>query len=239
METSREDYIKTGIDNKLPILQINKALSKGGFKPLTKAEEIMINDGTYGTNIFQRFGKGAKDLGGGLYTVSGMVAQAAVDPELRRGLLNKAGDYLKDKGVGGVVTDTANLMLSPYNTTVEDVLTNSPADTIDNIVSGAYAHPFDATLDMLPVLGPVAGKAGKLVKRIPNIDKATNLIKRIPGAKAVSSVLPGTIENKINETINISKLTTSNIINRLDKLNTKVKGANPKDLEIAYKNLEQ
>ena len=66
METSREDYIKTGIDNKLPILQINKALSKGGFKPLTKAEEIMVNDGTYGTNIFQRFGKGAKDLGGGL-----------------------------------------------------------------------------------------------------------------------------------------------------------------------------
>ncbi len=239
METGREDYIKTGIDNKLPILQINKALSKGGFKPLTKAEEIMINDGTYGTNIFQRFGKGAKDLGGGLYTVSGMVAQAAVDPELRKGLLNKAGEYLKDKGVGGVVTDTANLMLSPYNTTVEDILTNSPADTVDNIVSGAYAHPFDATLDMLPVLGPAAGKAGKLVKRIPGVNKATDLIKRVPGAKAVSSVLPGTIENKINETINISKLTTSNIINRLDKLNTKVKGANPKDLEIAYKNLEQ
>ena len=42
METSREDYIKTGIDNKLPILQINKALSKGGFKPLTKAEVIMV-----------------------------------------------------------------------------------------------------------------------------------------------------------------------------------------------------
>lgn len=237
---TREDYIRTGIDNKLSPEQINQALIKGKFPQLSKAESIMINEGTYGTNIGQRFVKGAKDLGGGLYTATGMVGEVIANPELRKGMLKKIGDYAKDKGVGGAVVDTANLILSPYNTSVEDIMTNSPKETLTDIAAGAYAHPFDATLDFgLPVIG----KAGKIAKRIPQVakalDKTGEVIKRIPMGKALSSILPNTPEHEINNIINTAKLTNSNIINRLDKLNVKVKSAKPEDLKVAYKNLEQ
>lgn len=231
---NRNDFLKYAVDMGITdTAKLNQALRMEGFDTLSKSETQMINDDTYGTNVVQRFGKGVRDLGAGMATLLGGAYNYFTDENARNQINSMIGNELS-KGYGGVLLDTANLILSPYNNlTVEKALTQPAGETITDITSGAVAHPFDATLDSL---GLGAGKViGKGVKA------GTKLIPDVKGLRTIKGIAEGLTDptvKQVNQILNTSKFIPTDEINSLKTKAFNLYNNNETDLVQVYKNLE-
>ena len=163
---NKRDLILQGIERGKTPDEIDKALSKWDLGSLNKIERQQIKEGTYGTTFLERASKGFKGFQQGINTLGGAAWKAARDPEYRQQLGDTIGNYLKDKGIGGVVNDAANLILEPYNLTTKKIVSQSPVETLTDVGAGIVNHPIQAALDIgAPVVSRL-NKGGKIQQAI-------------------------------------------------------------------------
>lgn len=233
--TDRNGFIEAAINMGIKDpSKINQGLTAAGFDQLNKAEGIMVQEGTYGTNIGQRFIKGVGDLGAGIATIGGGVYSYLTDPEMRSEINKSIGQELS-KGPSGVALDAVNLMLSPYNNlTVERGLTQPLSETITDITAGAYAHPFDATLDALSLGGGAAAYKA--------LQKGSKHIPDVKGLRTIKGIATGLFDpttRRINQILNTSKNIPVEELNNLRTKALNISEPNNQNLLVqAYKNLE-
>lgn len=223
---SRDTFIDSAIARGKSGEQINASLGRLGYDPLNRVEMQQINEGTYGMNLGQRFQKNVKDLTAGASTMIGQGLYTVAHP-VKEGLplLGKVGNYLTSNP--SIAGDLTNLILSPYNLSLQKAASQSPIESAKDIAAGAYNNPAFAMLDTLPVWGGVAGKA------------AGKLAKSLPESKAKDFLRPLTDEGKnVNQILSQSRATTADTIERLRNQSFKLQQYSPEDLSVAIKNLE-
>lgn len=244
MVNNRNVFIQTAIDYKLNPSQINNALAEAGMPKLSKAENLRIEDGTFGKGLLPTVGTELKQLGGGITSLAGGVAEYARNPELRRQVNQSIGNYIMNQGIGGAALDLTNTALGMYNDLdVTKVLTQNPIETATDIGAGIQARPLNTTLD---ILGG-AGIATDILKSTKTGTRILNQARRSFNNKLEQSKLPdfikslsrGTKEHEINSILNVSKQAPNATIENLNNLNFTVKSATPEDLSVAIKNLEE
>ena len=223
---SRETFIQSAIDRGASGEDINASLGRLKYDPLTRAEIQQINEGSYGLSGLQRFKKEAGDYTKGAATMIGQGIQAITHP-IKEGLplLQKVDSYLaKDPSL---IRDFSDLLLNPYNLTVEKALSQSPVESAKDIATGIYNHPFTFMLDTLPFTAPLVGKG---------IQKG---IKALPDSK-VKTTLRGLIPEgaNVNRILSEAKATTADTIENLRNASFRLQQYAPEDLAVAIKNIE-
>ena len=223
---SRDIFIERAIAKGKSGEEINASLGRLKYDPLSRAEVQQINEGTYGMNFGERFKKNVADITKGGATMIGAGINALAHPrEQGLPLLQKASDYIETNPK--LLTDFTNLLLNPYNLTVEKVLTQSPIESAKDIAVGAYNNPGFALLDTLPGTAPLISKG---------IQKG---IKALPEGKLKSSLRGITPEGrKVNQILSESRATTADTIENLRNTSFRLQQANPEDLAVAIKNIE-
>lgn len=223
---SRETFIQSAIDKGASGEEINASLGRLKYDPLTRAEIQQINEGSYGLNFGQRFKKNITDITKGGATMIGQGIQALTHP-IKEGLplLEKVDNYLaKDPNL---IRDFTDLTLSPYNLSVEKVLSQSPVESAKDIAVGAYNNPGFALLDTLPITAPLAGKG---------IQKG---IKALPEGGLKNSLRGLTPEGaNVNRILSEARATTADTIENLRNASFRLQQYAPEDLAVAIKNIE-
>ena len=214
--------------------KLNQGLISQGFDKLNKTESLLVKEGTYGTNIGQRFAKEIRDLGAGAATILGGAYGYLTDKNTRNTINQAIGGELR-KGLGNVALDTANLILSPYNNlTVQKAISQPISETVTDITSGAVAHPFNATLDALGLGGGrILNKGGKaLYKALPEGK----------GFQTAKGILGGLVDPTIKQVNQILNTARDVPVNKIEGLKNQAfnlyNPSNTADLSIVYKNLE-
>lgn len=223
---SRDTFIDSAIARGKSGEQINASLGRLGYDPLNRVEIQQINEGTYGMNLGQRFQKNVKDLTAGASTMIGQGLYTVSHP-IKEGLplLGKAKEYLQ--GNPSIAGDITNLILSPYNLSLQKAASQSPIESAKDIAAGAYNNPAFALLDTLPVWGGAAGKA------------AGKIAETLPQSKIKSLLRPLTEEGRnVNQILSQSRATTADTIESLRNQSFKLQQYAPEDLSVAIKNLE-
>lgn len=163
---NKRDLILQGIQRGKSAADIDKALTKWDLPSLNKIEKQQINEGTYGTTFKERATQNLKGFQQGINTLGGVAWKAITDPQYRQQLGQQITNYAKDRGVLGVAEDAANLVLQPYNLTVNKVISQSPVETVTDIGAGIVNHPIQAALDIgAPVVSRL-NKGGKIQQAI-------------------------------------------------------------------------
>ena len=223
---SRETFIDLAISKGKTGEEINASLGRLKYDPLTRAEIQQINEGSYGLSGLQRFKKEAGDYTKGAATMIGQGIQAITHP-IKEGLplLQKVDSYLaKDPSL---IRDFSDLLLNPYNLTVEKALSQSPVESAKDIATGIYNHPFTFTLDTLPFTAPLVGKG---------IQKG---IKALPDSKVKTTLRGLTPEGaNVNRILSEAKATTADTIENLRNASFRLQQYAPEDLAVAIKNIE-
>ena len=166
---NKRDLILQGIQRGKTTAEIEKALSKWDLGNLNKIEKQQIKEGTYGTTFRERAVQNLKGYQQGINTLGGMAWKAITDPQYRQQLGQQITDYAKDRGVLGVAEDAANLVLQPYNLTVNKITSQSPVETVTDIGAGIVNHPIQAALDIgAPVVSRL-NRGGKIQQAIQNL----------------------------------------------------------------------
>lgn len=198
MVDKRQQAISGALELGGNIDQINQGLISAGQEPLSDYETALINNNKYGMNVVQRFAQGARDFGAGLSTLGGAIGQYRDQPLFRDYVNRKVGNYLKDVATGNrrPYEDFANLILTPYGTTVER-FTSDPVQGVKDVAIGAAVNPFDAALDLTTFVpkGALANVASKIdVPVVRDIRQA---------------VLPTNREKEINKLLNFGTIETA------------------------------
>lgn len=223
---SRDIFIEKAIVRGKSGEEINASLGRLNYEPLSRAEVQQVNEGTYGLNFGQRFAKNVGDITKGGATMIGAGIYALAHPA-KEGLplLQKASDYLGTSP--SLLGDLSNLMLEPYNLSIEKAVTQNPIESAKDIAVGAYNNPAFAILDTLPV-------TGRLVST--GIKKG---IKALPEGKLKSGLRGLTDEGKqVNQILSESRASTADTIENLRNQSFKLQQATPEDLAVAIKNIE-
>ena len=223
---SRETFIDSAIAKGMTGEQINASLNRLKYDPLNRVEVQQINEGTYGLSFGQRAKKDIVDIGKGSATLLGEGLNMLMHP-VKEGLpkLKQAGDYLNTSP--SLLGDFTNLVLSPYNTSLGEIATESPIETAKNIGAGEVNHPVYAALDTLPITAPIVGKG---------VQKG---IKALPEGKVKSSLRGFTDEGRqVNQILSESKAGVADTVENLRNKSFKLQQYTPEDLAVAIKNIE-
>ena len=223
---SRETFIDSAIAKGMTGEQINASLNRLKYDPLNRVEVQQINEGTYGLSFGQRAKKDIVDIGKGSATLLGEGLNMLMHP-VKEGLpkLKQAGDYLNTSP--SLMGDFTNLVLSPYNTSLGEIVTESPIETAKNIGAGVVNHPVYAALDTLPITAPIIGKG---------VQKG---IKALPEGKVKSSLRGFTDEGRqVNQILSESKAGVADTVENLRNKSFKLQQYTPEDLAVAIKNIE-
>lgn len=223
---SRDTFIDSAIAKGMTGDEINASLNRLKYDPLNRVEVQQINEGTYGLSFGQRAKKDITDIGKGGATLLGEGLNMLLHP-VKEGLpkLKQAGEYLNTSP--SLLGDFTNLVLSPYNTSLGKIATESPVETAKNIGAGVINHPVYAALDTLPITAPIVGKG---------IQKG---IKALPEGKVKSSLRGFTDEGRqVNQILSESKAGVADTIENLRNKSFKLQQYTSEDLAVAIKNIE-
>ena len=223
---SRDSFIDSAIARGKSGEQINASLNRLGYDPLSRAEIQRVDEGTYGLTAGQRAKKEIVDLTKGGATMIGQGLNALAHP-VAEGLplLKKGGKYLASNP--SILGDFTNLILDPYNVSLEKLSTQSPVESAKDIAAGISNHPVYFALDTLPITAPMAAKG---------IQKG---IKALPEGKVKSSLRGFTDEGaKTNRILSESRATTADTIENLRNKSFRLQQYAPEDLAVAIRNIE-
>ena len=223
---SRETFIDSAIAKGMTGEQINASLNRLKYDPLNRVEVQQINEGTYGLSFGQRAKKDIVDIGKGSATLLGEGLNMLMHP-IKEGLpkFKQAGEYLNTSP--SLMGDFTNLVLSPYNTSLGEIVTESPIETAKNVGAGVVNHPVYAALDTLPITAPIIGKG---------VQKG---IKALPEGKVKSALRGFTDEGRqVNQILSESKAGVADTIENLRNKSFKLQQYTPEDLAVAIKNIE-
>lgn len=225
MASKREQAIQRALDLGMSKDDINYGLASVGDKPLTGYEEKLINSGRYGMNFGQRVGKDVQELASGISSFGGAVGNYIYKPIFRDYVNQKIGDYAGQvaRGERNVIVDTGNAILSPYQTTVEDIVTN-PVAGVKSLAEGAAVSPFNATIDLV-TLTP-KGAVTKVASKVDDVPIVGGIRK---------AILPTEREKDIAKIINLQDPTTLPAKTTFTKKMNEL--ANKKDFNVAIKDL--
>lgn len=225
---SREQFIQRAVDNGFSSNEINRGLQSLGYDKLNKIQSQQVDEGTYGQNFLQRAKGDVVDLGKGISTILGMAYQGITHPRSEGlPLLKQGAEYLASSP--SITKDFINLVASPYNTSVEKALTQSPVETLTDIGAGIVNHPVYAAMDTLPLLGDIPAKG---------ISKASKLL---PEDSALRRTVKGWVDPKgrtVNQILSTSKDIPADVIENLNTRGFNLQQAKVEDLAQAFKNLE-
>lgn len=131
------------------------ANNQQAFQPTSQMSEVS-------PNIGENFIRNAQEFGTG-------VTHLITHPE---DLVTAGIDYFSDPDLtfGKVLGDTANMILAPYNTQVQDFGNKPAREIVANIIRGIHEHPFDVTLDAISL-----GGAKLLGKIFPSLSKGSKV----------------------------------------------------------------
>lgn len=223
---SRDTFIDSAIAKGMTGEQINASLNRLKYDPLNRVEVQQINEGTYGLSFGQRAKKDITDIGKGGATLLGEGLNMLMHP-VKEGLpkLKQAGDYLNTSP--SLMGDFTNLVLSPYNTNLGEIATQSPIETAKDIGAGVINHPVYAALDTLPITAPIIGKG---------VQKG---IKALPEGKLKSSLRGFTDEGRqVNQILSESRASVADTVENLRNKSFRLQQYTPEDLAVAIKNIE-
>lgn len=223
---SRETFINSAIAKGMTGEQINASLGRLKYDPLNRVEVQQINEGTYDLTAGQRAKKDIVDYGKGAATLIGGGLNMLMHP-VKEGLpkLKQAGEYLNTSP--SLMGDFTNLVLSPYNTSLGEIATESPIETAKNIGAGVINHPVYAALDTLPITAPIIGKG---------VQKG---IKALPEGKLKSSLRGFTDEGRqVNQILSESRASVADTVENLRNKSFRLQQYTPEDLAVAIKNIE-
>ena len=167
MAFNREQAIQGAIDMGQSVNEINAGLQSIGQKPLSGYEQSLIQHNNYGKSFGERLGQNAMWIAQGLGTIVAAPWQYANNPEFRGAVNRTVADYGRRflAGETNPIEDVANMVLLPYDTNVEQILTN-PVQAGQNAVYGALNNPLDAALDIATILPP--GAVANALSKVPN-----------------------------------------------------------------------
>lgn len=223
---SRDTFIDSAIAKGMTGEQINASLNRLKYDPLNRVEVQQINEGTYGLSFGQRAKKDITDIGKGGATLLGEGLNMLLHP-VKEGLpkIKQAGNYLNTSP--SLLGDFTNLVLSPYNTSLGKIATDSPIETAKNIGAGVINHPVYAALDTLPITGRLAGTG---------LQKG---IKALPEGKLKSSLRGFTDEGRqVNQILSESRASVADTVENLRNKSFRLQQYTPEDLAVAIKNIE-
>lgn len=225
---AREEFIQRAVDRGLSSSQINDSLNRLGYGKLNKIQAQQIDEGTYGQTFLQRAKGDVVDLGKGISTLLGGAYEGITHP-IDQGLpmLKQGFDYLASSP--SLTKDFANLVLSPYNVSVEKALTQNPLETVTDIGAGIANHPVYAAMDTLPIWGDAAAKG---------ISKASKLL---PEGSTIRKTIKGWTDPQgrtVNQILSNSKNIPADAIENLHTRGFNLQQASVDDLAQAFKNLE-
>lgn len=123
-------------------------------------------------NIFENFGKDVRSIGTGLVNMwvhKGEIPQAVAD------YINSNPNYVKD---------LANMVLSTYNTEVDDFGKLPAREIVANVLQGINEKPAQALLDALSLgAGKVVGKLAKPIAKGTATERGISTIRAETGTK--------------------------------------------------------
>lgn len=97
-----------------------------------------------------------------------------------------AGQYLTNTAPSQMLRDTANAMLSPYETSLQQIATTAPSETLRTMARGAYNNPIDATLDLISLGG------------LKGLGKAADVVNTKTGTRLLPSAAGKDLESAVN-----------------------------------------
>ena len=224
----RKQAITMAIQSGQNASQISKGLESIGEKPLNKFETAQINNNTYGMNLAGRFGKDIQNFVSGLGTIGGAAILAAM-PERGKAIRQQASEALSNysnqilSGQRNPLEDLINFSLQPYGTSAKGILEN-PVNAAGNIVAGAWANPFTAALDVMPIV-----PKGLPSQALSKLD--TPLTKDLR-----TFLFPTQRESSINRILQRSEISRAPEAKKLTRQAQEL--ANDKNLAKAIENLE-
>lgn len=223
---SRETFINSAIAKGMTGDEINASLGRLKYDPLNRVEVQRVNEGTYDLTTGQRAKKDIVDYGKGAATLIGGGLNMLLHP-VKEGLpkLKQAGDYLNTSP--SLMGDFTNLVLSPYNTNLGEIATQSPIETAKDIGAGVINHPVYAALDTLPITAPIISKG---------VQKG---IKALPEGKVKSALRGFTDEGRqVNQILSESRASVADTVENLRNKSFRLQQYTPEDLAVAIKNIE-
>ena len=204
MADTRQDFIQQSIENGYNSAQISEGLQAFQLAPLSTVEQSYIDKGLYGTTMLERLGTNANQFIQGVNTLGALGFDYAKNPTTRKAVNKSVGEYAQSvlSGNTSPASDFWNLMLTPYNTTVEEI-TTSPKQAVQDIVIGASQNPLDAMLDIQPGIGLLKStKAGSRLE-----ESARRIVDKVPGGKVINNVIaPSRHVNEVNELLNLRRI---------------------------------
>lgn len=254
MVDKRQQAIQKSLDMGLSIDDINYGLASVGDKPLTGYETKLINIDRYGMNFGQRAGKDIQELASGISSIGGVVANYTINPIFRDYINKQVGNYVGDvaKGERNVLVDAGNAVLSPYQTTVEDIITN-PVAGIKSVAEGMAVSPFNAAIDIVTLTPkgavaktlskfddvPIVGDIRKAIAptareqeiaKIVNLQDPTTLTKKSEYTKRINNLankddFMAAVQDLTYGTSKATKETRSELKNFLNEMNNELTGA--------------
>lgn len=221
---NRNEIIDYGFTHKFSVDKTNRALAKGGHRPMGPREEGLYRTNNWGTTPIERLKKDASEFGAGLNTLLTMGADKAVefskDPiGTTNTTLEKAGRYLEDKGPGGIIADTLSLLGQPYGLTEKDIKTRGLENVVKTLPGYAWSHPGFTALDIgAPAMGRFKGH------------QLGNLLERVKAPQVIRQFIPSSSISKVNEAINAGK----GIVSATDRamIRKLAEATNIKDVDI-------
>lgn len=228
----RNQFIQQAIDSGVRVPNLSPALQEAGFEPLSKSEQLIIEQGNFGKNAWQRGVQDIVNIGNGLKTTLGGVGEYFRGNSSNRDAVNQAVyNYVTTKTPGQYLYDLTNTYIEPMvaGKSVGEILQQSPIETLGDIKASVVANPGLATLYALPEVA-TAGKA------IKNVGKkvAPSLVNKLPEIKGVTGK-----SREVNEILNVTKQASTGSLDNLRAAQTRVSRASNEQVAQAVKNLEE
>ena len=206
---TREEVIDYGYKNKISPEGTNSVLKKYNYPIMGPVEEGLYVSRNKDKNLVERVMKNALDFGAGINTF--MTLGADKVPDLIKNpvgttsdVLNKAGNYLANRGIYGAIKDAGSLLGSPYGITEENIKNRGLGTVLKNAPGYAWANPGYAMVDIaLPFMG-----------RLPK-HQVGDFLERVKAPESVRQFVPSTNISKVNEAINTSRGQISSINNAM------------------------
>ena len=233
LDKERNNFLDYAFKNHYDIDRVNKTLKHFGYRPLGPVEEGFYRSGKWGTNVFERMSDDAKEIGQGLSTAWMMALNAKdellADPEGKtKQWANNVGNYLGEKGLGGLAGDVYDIMTSPYGITRKDIAEKGVAGALYQLPGSALSHPVYTTLDaVLPAMG-----------KVPTHQVGNLLAKSKVVPQVVKDFIPSTEISKANKALNSAVSITGVDDRAMAELVRKATKGQKGDLTQAVKNLE-
>ena len=228
----RNQFIQQAIDGGVNVYNLSPALQEAGFSPLSKEEQLIIEQGNFGKNAWQRGVQNIVNIGSGLKTVLGGVGEYFQPNSTNREQVNQAiGNYVSSHLPSEMVYDLGNAFVEPLTAgkPIEELLTQSPIETLGDIKASVVANPGVAALYVLPEIGT----AGKVLKATGE-KVAPKLMRKLPEIKGVTGKT-----KQVNEILNVTKQASTGRMDNLRAAQSRISRASNEQVAQAVKNLEE